>query len=239
MFINGTFIMKACANSTILTLMALVFTLSGCANTDSTGNSPMQPVANGLTKTEIFDKNKSRYTGTFPDKSTYRIKKFRSGLIRAYIEEEDNSSRMLSIVPEQIWSIHCYVNDMTDILKCRSVPSLISPNGDWRTVSELELTSRGFAFPHLLCIASHDYPGENAFIRFDKDKQISLGTDGCTSSPSTIQKVFTAKTIAIKYSEWPYTGSTEKMLVSDTEDHYRGLLKRMEEIYKSNLLGAF
>ena len=98
----------------------------------------------------------------------------------------------------------------------------------------LTLTSHGFDFPHRVCISDHDYPGQNSRIRFDQERPISLGEDGCTSSKSVIQKVFTAEIIATEYVEWPYAGGKSVRVRTSHTDNYQEVLTYMKRIFRDD-----
>ena len=225
--------LKAFYKPMILGLVATIIT--GCLNTTENKAGNKIPVEGGLTKSEVLTISESgvaTYQGSFLDNTGYRI----------VIGYSDGSSGAYLTIPytnpqgyrsqNEVLSVNCMIDPITDKHTCTTTEAFPMRENDNLSSRMLVLTSNGYNFPYKVCIRNHDYPGETAKIRFDKEAAIGLGTNGCSSSPPIINKVFTAEKIAVEYSEWPYVGGQSSGLTKGTE-HYRDILAYMRKLVEN------
>lgn len=218
---------------------ALLFALMACVKASDSEVQQRVPVENGLTANEtLFVNSKStlvgpfdEYMGEFDDGTNYIISKYNDGSVSAKFTNGTSTSNQIL---DKYLDISCNIGRMDDKIVCITDTHFVSDRfSNMHIYAALQLTSRGFNFPHKACIREHDHPGEIAKIRFDSDRPISLGEDGCSNSPEVISKIFSAKIITTEYANWPYVENAHGMRVSHTR-HYRDVLERMKEIFYQN-----
>jgi hypothetical protein len=215
----------------ILSLAATFIT--GCLNTTENKTDNTTPVEGGLTDSELLTFSESgmaTYQGSFPDDTGYRIViGYSDGSSGAYLTIPYTNPQGYYFEKNDILGIDCRIDPITDKHTCTTTEAFPMSENGIQSSGMLVLTSNGLNFPHKVCIRKHDYPGEIAKIRFDKEAAIGLGTDGCSSSQSIINKVFTSKKIAVEYSEWPYVGGQSSGFTKGTK-HYRDVLAYMRKL---------
>jgi hypothetical protein len=62
-----------------------------------------------------------------------------------------------------------------------------------------------------VCVAGHDYPGMNAFIRVDKNPAIDAGTEGCALLTAGLEKQMrSGSKITLRGHNFPYKGADDQ-----------------------------
>ena len=218
--------------------LALLSALLACVKDSDSEVQQRVLVENGLTANETVFVNSGytsigpfdEYMGEFDDGTNYVISKYSDGSVGEKFTDGLSKSQIL----ERKLNISCNIGRMDDKLVCTTDTHFVSDRfSNISNYAALQLTSKGFNFPHKVCIREHDHPGEIAKIRFDSDRPISLGEDGCSYSPKVINKIFSSEIIKTEYANWPYVGNAHGMRVSHTR-YYRDVLKRMKEIFHQN-----
>ena len=206
-----------------LSIILSGFALSGCVDTGRETNTLIaasRPVSDGWQPGEmisppeagsVISVHASR-TGVTPSGNTYR-----------YYYDGSGSVRPLGGSILSGWSIDCQKDTMNDRRNCkiRSSDAKLVLLYDFRTS------------PRWVCITHHDFPGRRGQIRLDSNAPMTTDTDGCVrgSIASNLRK---AKTVTVRYVEWPYDYSKDNVAevagVGEAMDLAKVLLDRLDTL---------